>query len=530
MIGTVLLGKYRVDEVLGMGGMGVVVRGVHLELGTQVAIKHLLPHMASNAGVVQRFLREAQATVRLRGAHVAKVIDVGKLDDGSPFMVMEYLAGADLGQVLRAHGAQPPPVACDLMLQVCEGMAEAHAIGIVHRDVKPSNFFVTRSPDGSPLVKILDFGISKVPLGTELQLTGTQAMVGTPAFMAPEQMRSATKADHRSDLWSIGVVLYQLLTNRLPFEGESFTELCLRVTMEAPMPFSVPLPPGLGEVVLRCMEKDPARRFPSVAHLAFALAPFCTDPVAANAAAERASRILEAPRGPRAPTLAVSDAKLAAAAPLTGQARQSSFGAGPGTGSGYGAPAGGMGIAHPTSVSAGVGEYGGMLSGLRRSPLALYVGAGAAVLLLGIGFGVYAANRGEAKTEVQPAALVRSEPATPSAAEQEQAAKEEAERVAAEAAAAAAKVRAAAEAAERGGELQGGIATKPAEAEGKPTATTDATPAVQPADEAEADDEVEPTDARASSRSKRDSARKSKTRTATTKKKKKSGDLFNSRE
>ncbi|MEZ4359007.1 MAG: serine/threonine-protein kinase [Kofleriaceae bacterium] len=449
LIGMILLGRYRVEEVLGVGGMGVVVRAAHLELGTEVAIKFLLPHMAASPSVVQRFLREAQATVRLRGSHVAKVIDVGRLEDGAPFMIMEYLSGADLGQVLKAHGAQPAAVACDLMLQICEGMSEAHAIGIVHRDVKPSNFFVTRNPDGSALVKILDFGISKVPVGTEAHLTGTQAMVGTPAYMAPEHMRSASKADHRSDIWSMGVVLYQVLTNALPFEGENFADLCLKVTMEPSAPILTPLPPGLGEVLLRCLEKDPTQRFQSVAHLAYALAPFCSEPVVATATAERCGRILEAPRGPRAPTLSAGD--MPSAVPLTpyGQVITRS--------------------SHPSSLSVGVGEVGAGAAGGKRSTL-LYAGVGALVLLIGVGLGVRAAGKGRVAAASSPSTIVIHDPDGAEARElaelqraREAAAAEARAKQEAEAAEAAARVRAAAAAAEaaREPELQGGLDPEP---------------------------------------------------------------------
>ena len=401
LIGTVLLGRYRVEDVLGIGGMGVVVRAVHTDLDTQVAIKFLLPNMVESPSVVQRFLREAQATVKLKSAHVAKVIDVGKMPDGAPFMVMEYLSGADLGQVLKAHGAQPPMVACDLMLQVCEGMSEAHAIGIVHRDVKPSNFFVTRNPDGSPLVKILDFGISKVPMTGDMQLTGTQSMVGTPAYMAPEHMRAASRADARSDLWSMGVVLYQLLTNQLPFDGESYADLCLKVAMELPAPIQALLPPGLGEVVLRCLEKDAAQRFQSVAQLAYALAPYCSDPVVASVAAERCARILEAPRGPRAPTLGAGDALI----PPTGQLSPYAHPSGHQSHNSHLRSQNSHLRSHPSSLSGGAGEL--QVGGAKKSRLALYGVGAAVVLVLGVGLGVFAAGDGgetAAPADVTPAA------------------------------------------------------------------------------------------------------------------------------
>ncbi|CAN5858841.1 hypothetical protein BH11MYX3_BH11MYX3_27550 [soil metagenome] len=290
--GTVLLGKYRVDEVLGVGGMGRVVRASHQYLAQSVAIKVLLPQMAESPSNVARFLREAQATVRLKNEHIARVIDVGTMPDGTPFMIMEYLEGNDLKQILRHHGPQTPAIVCDLMLQACEGMSEAHAMGIVHRDIKPSNYFITRRPDGSMLLKILDFGISKTPVGFE-ELTGAQTVIGTPSYMAPEQMKSGREADARSDIWSMGVVMYQLLQGRPPFSGESYAELVLKVGAEPPSPLHVPLPAGLADVILRCLEKDPKVRPQNVGELARSLAPFATDPSSAAQIAARTTRILQ---------------------------------------------------------------------------------------------------------------------------------------------------------------------------------------------------------------------------------------------
>ncbi len=276
--------------------MGRVIRASHLYLHQPVAIKILLPNMAESQSTVARFLREAQATVKLRSEHIARVMDVGTLDDGSPFMVMEYLEGHDLNQILRAHGPQMASAVVDLMLQASEGIAEAHAIGIVHRDIKPSNFFITRRPDGSNLLKILDFGISKTPQGVS-ELTGTQTIIGTPTYMAPEQMRTARSTDPRSDIWSMGVVMYQLLEGRPPFEAETYAELVLKVGTEPPQPIHVSLPPGLQGIVMRCLEKDPKNRIQNVGELARMLAPYASDPLSAQQSADRASRILTTPRG-----------------------------------------------------------------------------------------------------------------------------------------------------------------------------------------------------------------------------------------
>jgi serine/threonine-protein kinase len=313
--GTILVDKYHVDQLLGIGGMGRVVKATHLYLRQPVAIKILLPEMIESNATVSRFLREAQATVKLRSEHIARVIDVGTLPDSTPFMVMEYLQGNDLNQILRHHGPQAPNVVVDLMLQACEGIAEAHAAGIVHRDIKPSNFFITLKSDGSMLLKILDFGISKAPVGYD-DLTGTQTIIGTPSYMAPEQMKTARAADPRSDIWSLGVVMYQLLAGRPPFEAENYAALVLKVGMEPPAPLHVQLPAGLGEVILRCFEKDPKNRHQSVAEMARLLAPFATDPITGQHSAERTHRILNS-RG-AAPTVPLTTYdRLATPVPLS---------------------------------------------------------------------------------------------------------------------------------------------------------------------------------------------------------------------
>src|SRR6185436_9016494 len=184
-LGAVLAGRYRIDRVLGQGGMGIVVQAMHLQLHQSVAMKFLLPEVLENQQVVQRFLREAQAAVRLKSEHVARVIDVGSLESGAPYMVLEYLEGADLSIFPRSQLTVGGII--DLVLQACEALAEAHSLGIVHRDIKPANFFITRRADGTLLLKVLDFGISKIAT-TNGQLTATQTVMGTPAYMSPEQM------------------------------------------------------------------------------------------------------------------------------------------------------------------------------------------------------------------------------------------------------------------------------------------------------------------------------------------------------
>jgi serine/threonine-protein kinase len=288
-IGAVLAGRYRVERVLGQGGMGLVVQAMHLQLHQPVAMKFLLPEVLGNQQIVQRFLREAQAAVRLRSEHVARVIDVGSLETGAPYMVLEYLEGADLASFPRAHLTVGGVV--DLMLQACEALAEAHSLGIVHRDIKPANFFLTRGPGGAPLLKVLDFGISKTPT-TGGQLTATQAVMGTPAYMSPEQMRSSRDVDHRSDIWSLGVVLYELLQGAPPYGGDTFSSLVLQVVNE-PLPrLTVALPGDLAGIIYRCLEKDPARRFQNIAELAQALAKYAQSETQAAISVQRTRGIV----------------------------------------------------------------------------------------------------------------------------------------------------------------------------------------------------------------------------------------------
>ncbi len=298
--GEVLAGKYRVDRVLGAGGMGVVVAAHHLELDERVAIKFLLPEVLTHVDAVSRFSREARAAVKIKSEHVAKVTDVGKLENGAPYMVMEYLDGHDLSAWLKQRGPLPIEQAVEFVLQACEAIAEAHSLGIVHRDLKPSNLFVIRRPDGGLSVKVLDFGISKTtsPLGSGSggTLTATSALMGSPLYMSPEQMQSSRDVDSRSDIWAVGVILYELVTGELPFVAETMPELVLRVVQGAPpasMRARLPaMPEGFEAVVLRCLDRDRGRRYESVSELATALLPFA--PKRSRVSVERISGVLRA--------------------------------------------------------------------------------------------------------------------------------------------------------------------------------------------------------------------------------------------
>jgi serine/threonine-protein kinase len=294
-----LLGKYRVESVVGEGGMGAVVKAWHLDLEEPVALKILLPEMMDRQEIVTRFTREAKSAVKLKGEHVARVLDVGKLEpdadgnfDGTPYIAMEFLEGADLNQIIKAHGPQEASLAVDLMLQACEAIAEAHSLGIIHRDIKSSNFFITQAEDQPPHLKVLDFGIATPPKATS-DLTDGDSVIGTPSYMAPEQMRSSRQADARSDIWSMGVVLYEMLEGKKPFSSEAYSDLCLKVGMDPPEPMVHPdTPDALRAVVMKCLEKTVDRRYQSVAELAFDLLPFASDQVAARASVETTARAL----------------------------------------------------------------------------------------------------------------------------------------------------------------------------------------------------------------------------------------------
>lgn len=275
--GDVIANKYRVDRVLGAGGMGMVVSAQHLHLGQMVALKFMLPGAIDSPTAMERFFREAQAAFRLASEHVARVLDVGTLDTGAPYIVMEYLQGTNFADLLMKGQALPVSRAVDFVLQACEALAEAHALGIIHRDLKPANLFLTTRPDGTPLVKVLDFGISKLTASIMGQqagnLTKTNRAIGSPQYMAPEQITAPKTVDRRADIWGLGVLLYELCSRRVPFEAPSIPELCLKVVRDKPTPLTGQgIPAAFGAVVDRCLEKDPTKRYADVAELAEALA------------------------------------------------------------------------------------------------------------------------------------------------------------------------------------------------------------------------------------------------------------------
>ncbi len=303
--GDVLAGKYRVERVLGVGGMGVVVAAHHIQLDEKVALKFLLPEALGNADAVSRFLREARAAVRIKSEHVARVTDVGTLPNGAPYIVMEYLDGGDLAAWLKERGALPIEQAVDFVLQACIAVADAHALGIVHRDLKPANLFCVRRSDGQLCIKVLDFGISKITgrrgsasstmTAGNVGFTQTSALMGSPLYMSPEQMRSSKDVNAQTDIWALGVILFELMVGHPAFQAETVTELAIKVANEPTPPirsFRPDIPVALEAAIAKCLEKDRRQRYRNVAELALALLPFA--PKRAKASVERISGIIQA--------------------------------------------------------------------------------------------------------------------------------------------------------------------------------------------------------------------------------------------
>lgn len=322
--GTVLAKKYRIGDLIGEGGTGVVCEAWHLQLEQKVAIKFLRTALA-NEEVRLRFEREARAISQIESDHVVLVLDFGATEDGALYMVMEHLEGKDLARHLKEDGPLAVQDAVDCMLQVCAALERAHAAGVVHRDLKPGNLFLTRRPDGAPHVKVVDFGISKIR-GTKIlaggpndSVTSEFTVLGSPRYMAPEQLRNAKDVDARADLWSVGAVFYQLVSGKRPFDGETNVEASLKVLSADPVPLGrlVPgLSPKLEAVVVKCLAKDRASRWQTAAELSRALLPFASE--RGREAIQRLATAREAPSLEIAVAVSPeSSAKLAAAPPPT---------------------------------------------------------------------------------------------------------------------------------------------------------------------------------------------------------------------
>jgi serine/threonine-protein kinase len=288
--------KYLVERVLGAGGMGLVVLARHKTLGHGVAIK-VLTDVADAEGCA-RFIQEGRAAVQLRSEHVVRVFDVGTLPDGRPFLVMEHLEGQDLAELLRMRGPMDPPDIARHMVQVCDALSEAHELGIVHRDLKPANIYVVKRRDGTSSAKVMDFGISKMAASPEWgRLTGDMSVLGTPLYMSPEQLRQTSSCDARSDIWSLGVTMFELATGRPPFDAAAITQLARNILFELPaLPaLDNELPDPLRSVVLRCLDKRPERRFQSASELSRALHSLLLSVTEATTRRKNVAAALDAP-------------------------------------------------------------------------------------------------------------------------------------------------------------------------------------------------------------------------------------------
>ena len=281
--GEVIAGKYRIQNLIGTGGVGFVVAATHEGLDDSVALKFLKPEFANLPEAVTRFTIEARASFKIKNEHVARVLDVDTLPDGTPFMVMELLEGRDLRSILETHRNLPVELAVDFVLQCCEALAAAHACHIIHRDIKPENLFVSQTGDDDH-IKVLDFGISKVALTqqqTPQRKTRATALtmmaVGTPPYMSPEQVRASNDLDARADIWSLGCVLYELISGSAPFERMSMIQACAAVLEDEPLPLREvcpDAPEALESAVMRCLRKKPAERYADIAEFARAIVPF----------------------------------------------------------------------------------------------------------------------------------------------------------------------------------------------------------------------------------------------------------------
>ncbi len=281
-VGEIFANKYRVERVLGEGGMGVVVAAHHLELDQPVAVKFLLDDVAAQEEGAERFRREARAAAKIHSDHVVRVLDVGIMDDGIRYMVMEYLEGRDLSEELAEHKSFSIGAAAGFILEAIDAVGQAHAVDIVHRDLKPANLFLAHRPDGSRRIKVLDFGISKTIGGAsteQLSLTKTSAWIGSPLYMAPEQMQSARDVDARADIWSLGAILYELISGEPPYMADSLPQLCnLLLTRE---PESIQskcphVPDGLAQVIMGCLVRDREARIQTTTELARGLVQYAT--------------------------------------------------------------------------------------------------------------------------------------------------------------------------------------------------------------------------------------------------------------
>jgi len=399
-VGEVVAGKYEILGLIGSGGMGYVVAALHVELGEMVALKFLRPEALAQEELVERFAREARAAVRIKSEYVARVMDVGTLPDGVPFIVMEHLEGKDLADVLAEQTRLPIRTAVEYMMQACEALASAHANGIVHRDIKPENLFLTRHAQGVDIIKVLDFGISKLALTSPAskgsrQFVRTMLPMGSPTYMSPEQIRTAGEVDARSDIWSLGCVLFELIAGTTAFDAPTLMQLSAAILEKDPTPLrnlQPECPPELEAVVMKCLEKDASKRFQNIAELAVALYPFA--PRRARISAERCSYLLrdaglpaaEIEIGSVAPPSQMADGKL----PVTSAAGPAS-----------------------TSTPAAVAPIPSVPPNLKRSNGGILIAAAALLVVGGIAYWQLAGTETATAPAAAPERPVSAAPAPP---------------------------------------------------------------------------------------------------------------------
>jgi serine/threonine protein kinase len=416
--GQILAGKYRIERVLGEGGMGIVVEAHDTSLERRVAIKFLLPDFIKHAEAKERFIREARAAAKIQSEHVARVIDVSTLESGAPYMVMEFLEGSDLSKVIETSGPLSVEDATLYVIQACEALAEAHAYGIIHRDLKPANLFLAQQAGGSRKIKVLDFGISKTLAAADAKasgsLTRTSSMMGSPLYMSPEQMKSARDVDSRTDIWALGVILYEALTANPPFLGGSIPEISAKILLEDPRPVSElrpSVPKALSDLTSRALQKQPDKRFANVSELAIALLPFA--PGRARGNVERITRVLEAAG------MTKSDF-LASAPPPPSQMHEDSTGLIEGVPARSAALGESLGKKRGATLANWGQTQGDQVSGTARKPQRLLIGAAvgsvggiAALIGLVVHFSSAPAPAAAAAAVQQPAAAAPVLPAAP---------------------------------------------------------------------------------------------------------------------
>ena len=274
-LATNLGGKYRIVRLVGQGGMGTVYEALHIVVKRRFAVKFLRADLAQRRDALSRFQREAAAAGTLESENIAQAVDFGIADDGAPYIVMEYLVGCDLARLLKCIGPVPLERAADLVIQACNGTQAAHDAGVIHRDLKPANLYICRRSDGSDLVKIVDFGIAKLAAADAGNtITSTGGIVGTPAYMSPEQARGSSLLDERADVYALGVILYELLTGHTPHPGDSHNAVIYHISTQPPLPLAVEVPPEFAQIVMRALSINSEERHASAAAFARQLTPF----------------------------------------------------------------------------------------------------------------------------------------------------------------------------------------------------------------------------------------------------------------